>query len=69
MVLFFDGYCRIFDVNVKGIVLGDGVGVVLLKWFNNAIVDGDEIYVIIRGFVINNDGFLKVGYIVLSVEG
>lgn len=43
MILFFDGYCWIFDVKVKGIIVGDGVGIVFFKWFNSVIVDGDFI--------------------------
>jgi amino acid adenylation domain-containing protein len=64
-----DGHCRAFDADAKGTVFGSGVGVVLLKRADDAIRDGDQIYAIIRGFAVNNDGFGKVGYTAPSVEG
>lgn len=46
----------IFDGREKGIVLGEGVGMVLLKSFNNTKVDEDTVYARIKGVEINNDG-------------
>ena len=57
-----DGHCRAFDKDANGTVFGDGVGVVLLKRLDEAMEDGDQIYAIIRGSAINNDGSEKVGY-------
>src|SRR3981081_3751879 len=64
-----DGHCRAFDVNAQGTVFGSGVGVVLLKRMEDALRDGDQIYAVIRGFAVNNDGSAKVGYAAPSVEG
>lgn len=64
-----DGHCRAFDENANGTVFGGGAGVVLLKRLEDAIADGDQIYVVIRGFAMNNDGSEKVGYTAPSVEG
>jgi acyl transferase domain-containing protein/acyl carrier protein len=64
-----DGHCRVFDAEAKGTVGGDGVGVVVLKRLEDALVDGDNIYAVIRGAAINNDGAAKVGYTAPSVEG
>lgn len=50
------GQCRPFDNNADGIVVGDGVGVVILKRLQEAQRDGDAIYGIIRGCGINQDG-------------
>ncbi len=64
-----DGHCRAFDEEAQGIVGGDGVGIVLLKRYQDAIQDGDTIQAIIRGSAINNDGGLRVGYTAPGVEG
>jgi amino acid adenylation domain-containing protein len=64
-----DGHCRAFDADAQGTVFGSGLGVVLLKRLDEAIHDGDQIYAVIRGFAVNNDGSAKVGYTAPSVEG
>jgi acyl transferase domain-containing protein/acyl carrier protein len=68
-VLSPDGYCRAFDVNAKGTVFGNGVGIVVLKRLRNAIAEGDYIYAVIKGTAINNDGSQKVGLTAPSVTG
>jgi amino acid adenylation domain-containing protein len=64
-----DGHCRSFDASAQGTVFGSGVAVVLLKRLEDAVHDGDQIYSVIRGFAMNNDGSAKVGYTAPSVEG
>ncbi|HZI20318.1 MAG TPA: MupA/Atu3671 family FMN-dependent luciferase-like monooxygenase [Pyrinomonadaceae bacterium] len=68
-VLSPDGHCRAFDHRAGGTVVGNGVGVVALKRLEEAIEGGDEIYAVIRGSAINNDGSAKIGYTAPSVEG
>jgi acyl transferase domain-containing protein len=68
-ILSSDGHCRAFDAKAQGTVIGSGVGIVVLKRLENALVDGDCIHAVIRGTAINNDGALKVGYTAPSVEG
>ncbi|WP_066383182.1 type I polyketide synthase [Anabaena sp. CA = ATCC 33047] len=68
-ILSSDGHCRAFDAKAKGTVIGNGVGVVLLKRLSDAIADGDHIYAVIKGSAINNDGSGKVGYTAPSVNG
>jgi acyl transferase domain-containing protein len=68
-ILTPDGHCQPFDARTRGSLLGDGAGVVLLKKFKNAVSDGDNIYAVIRGTALNNDGFRKVGYTAPSVDG
>ena len=48
--------CRPFDADADGFVLGEGVGAVVLKRFDDAVRDGDHVYAVIRGAGINNDG-------------
>ena len=57
-----DGHCRAFDAAATGTVFGSGVGAVLLKELSQAIADGDNIYAVIRGSAVNNDGAAKVSY-------
>jgi acyl transferase domain-containing protein/acyl carrier protein len=64
-----DGHCRAFDADAMGTVGGNGVGVVLLKRYSEALADGDSIYAVIKGAAINNDGSVKVGYTAPSVDG
>lgn len=64
-----DGHCRPFDADATGTVFGHGVGVVLLKRLGDALVDGDRIAAVIRGFAVNNDGSAKVGYMAPGVDG
>lgn len=64
-----DGHCRAFDAEARGTVGGSGVGIVVLKRLEDAIVDGDFIYAVIKGSAINNDGSEKIGYMAPSIEG
>jgi acyl transferase domain-containing protein/acyl carrier protein len=64
-----DGHCRAFDEHSQGSVFGDGVGIVVLKRFADALEDGDTIHAVIKGSAINNDGSLKVSYSAPSVVG
>ena len=68
-ILSPDGHCRAFDADARGTIGGSGVGVVVLKRLEEAIADGDQIYAVIKGSAINNDGSIKVGYTAPSVEG
>jgi amino acid adenylation domain-containing protein len=64
-----DGRCRAFDAEASGTVLGDGVGVVVLKRLEDAEAAGDHILAVIKGFAVNNDGNLKADYSAPSVQG
>lgn len=64
-----DGTCRTFDADARGTVFGDGVGAVVLKRLEDAIADRDEIYAVVKGWGVNNDGGDKNGYTAPSVSG
>ncbi|AKF95949.1 hybrid non-ribosomal peptide synthetase/type I polyketide synthase [Brevibacillus laterosporus] len=64
-----DGHCRAFDEKASGTLQGTGIGLVVLKGLEDAIKDGDQIYAVIKGSAINNDGANKIGYTAPSVEG
>lgn len=64
-----DGHCRAFDVESNGTLFGSGVGLVVLKRLEDAIVEGDQIYAVIRGTAANNDGALKASFTAPGVQG
>ncbi|WP_017570356.1 SDR family NAD(P)-dependent oxidoreductase [Nocardiopsis halotolerans] len=51
-----DGVFHVFDRRASGVVLGEGVGVVLLKPLARAEAEGDTIHAVIEGVAVNNDG-------------
>jgi len=68
-ILSPDGEVRTFDGRAQGSVMGSGVGVVVLKRMEDALADGDNIYAVIRGSAVNNDGIQKVGYTAPGLSG
>jgi acyl transferase domain-containing protein len=64
-----DGHCRTFDIQAQGSVFGSGIGVVLLKRLEDALMDRDSIYAVIKGSAINNDGSRRIGFTAPSIEG
>lgn len=64
-----DGHCRAFDEQASGALFGNGLGIVALKRLEDALADGDQIYAVIKGSAVNNDGDSKMGYTAPSVEG
>lgn len=64
-----DGHCKAFDKDSTGTVNGEGTGVVVLKRLKDALEDRDNIYAIIKGSAVNNDGNKKVGFTAPSIEG
>jgi len=69
MIFSSDGHCKAFSEDSDGTIGGEGVGMVLLKPLKAAIRDNDNIYAIVKGSAINNDGNRKVGYTAPSIKG
>ncbi|USX53386.1 type I polyketide synthase [Lentzea sp. HUAS12] len=57
-----DGVCRPFDAVAGGSVPGDGAGAVVFKRLADAVRDGDEVWAVVRGTAMNNDGSGKSGF-------
>ncbi|WP_123062640.1 non-ribosomal peptide synthetase/type I polyketide synthase [Paenibacillus amylolyticus] len=69
MIYSKDGHCRAFDEQASGTVSGNGCGMVVLKPLRDALRDGDQVFAVIKGSAINNDGLDKIGYTAPSVTG
>jgi acyl transferase domain-containing protein/NAD(P)H-dependent flavin oxidoreductase YrpB (nitropropane dioxygenase family) len=50
------GQCRTFDESADGIVISEGVAVIVLKRLRDAERDGDRIYALIKGVGSSSDG-------------
>lgn len=69
MIYSKDGHCRPFSDDSSGTVPGNGCATVVLKKLSAAIKDNDNIYAVIKGSAINNDGIDKIGYTAPSISG
>ncbi|MFK7753072.1 MAG: SDR family NAD(P)-dependent oxidoreductase [Sedimentitalea sp.] len=68
-ILSPDGHCHAFDHRAQGTVFGSGAGTVVLRPLADALADGDQIWAVIKGSAVNNDGAAKAGYLAPSVDG
>ncbi len=50
------GRCRTFDATADGIVISEGIAMVVLKRLSDAERDGDRVYAVIRGIGGSSDG-------------
>lgn len=64
-----DGHCRPFSDDAAGTVFSSGYGVVVLKRLADALTDGDNIYAVVKGSAVNNDGADKASFTAPSVSG
>ncbi|MUG96552.1 SDR family NAD(P)-dependent oxidoreductase [Scytonema sp. UIC 10036] len=69
MIVSSDGHCRAFDARAQGTIFGSGAGIVVLKRLEDALADGDNIYAVVKGSAVNNDGGTKVGYMAPNGDG
>ncbi len=69
MILSPDGHCRAFDADARGIVGGNGAGVVVLRRLEDALADGDELHAVILASAVNNDGGARLGFTTPTAEG
>src|SRR5690606_1367926 len=68
-ILSKDGHCKTFDADAQGTLFSDGAAVVLLKDLEQAELDGDTIYAVIKGVGISNDGGHKGSFTAPSADG
>ncbi|MGV0816092.1 beta-ketoacyl synthase N-terminal-like domain-containing protein [Mycolicibacterium boenickei] len=57
-----EGRTRPFDAQASGWVTGGGAAVVVLKRLADAVADRDQIYAVIKGVGVTNDGARKVSF-------
>ncbi|MCK4258241.1 MAG: SDR family NAD(P)-dependent oxidoreductase [Halanaerobiales bacterium] len=51
-----DRRTRAFDNTSDGSGIGEGVGAIILKPLKKALKDGDNVYAVIKGYAVNQDG-------------
>lgn len=51
-----DGHSYVFDARANGYVRGEGAVALVLKPLAAALADGDDVYAVVRGSAVNNDG-------------
>ncbi|BAZ68890.1 beta-ketoacyl synthase [Fischerella sp. NIES-4106] len=56
------GVVRPFDTQSDGMMLGEGIGMVVLKRLEDAVRDNDKIYAVIKGIGTSSDGRYKSIY-------
>ena len=64
-----DGHCRAFDAQARGTVMGNAVGVVVLRPLRAALAAGDHVHAVLLATAVNNDGARKPNYMAPSVAG
>uniref|UniRef100_A0A0N4Z5X4 Carrier domain-containing protein n=1 Tax=Parastrongyloides trichosuri TaxID=131310 RepID=A0A0N4Z5X4_PARTI len=69
LMMSSEPHCRPFCNEATGIIRGSGCGVVILKLLEDALHDGDEIFGIINGISINNDGKNKSNFLAPNIKG
>ncbi len=51
------GRCQVFDEAGNGYVRSEGAGIFLLKDYDQAVTDGDNIIAVVAGSAVNTDGY------------
>lgn len=64
-----DGHTRTFDALASGTVFSNGVGIVVLKRLEDAVKDRDQIFAVLKGAALNNDGSQRVSFGAPGIEG
>ncbi|MFC4857840.1 beta-ketoacyl synthase N-terminal-like domain-containing protein [Actinophytocola glycyrrhizae] len=64
-----DGRCRAFDAAGQGSGFGSGAGVVVLARLADALEHGDQVYAVLRGWAVNNDGAARAGFAAPGLTG
>ncbi|MEU4445425.1 polyketide synthase [Actinosynnema sp. NPDC050801] len=64
-----DGRCRAFDAAGQGSGYGSGVAVVALERLADALERGAQVYAVLRGWAVNNDGSARAGFAAPGLDG
>ncbi|TCO45319.1 beta-ketoacyl synthase N-terminal-like domain-containing protein [Actinocrispum wychmicini] len=64
-----DGRCRAFDAAGQGSGYGSGAAVLVLERLADAVERGDQVYAVLRGWAVNNDGAARAGFAAPGLAG
>lgn len=68
-ILSPDAFTNAFSADGKGAGFDSGVAVLVLRRLEDALIDGDPVHAVLRGWAVTNDGGRGAGFAAPAVDG